>query len=91
LENIDEKDVETCVSVVHGLEIVCETLIGAAIDSTMSVPTSEESLLDVIKNVVVDCLFKTPKDCQFRIEVMQVLGYGKIPWRLLEKIHLQYL
>ena len=49
LENLDEQDVETHVSVVHGLEIVCETLTSVAIDSTMSVPTSEESLLDVIK------------------------------------------
>jgi hypothetical protein len=28
----------------------------------MSVSTSEDSLLDVTKNVVVDCLFKAPKD-----------------------------
>jgi hypothetical protein len=31
LENLDEQDVETCVSVVHGLAIVCETLTGVAI------------------------------------------------------------
>jgi hypothetical protein len=31
LENLDEQDVETRVSVVHGLEIVCETLTGVAI------------------------------------------------------------
>jgi hypothetical protein len=37
-------------------------LTGVVIDSTMSVSTSEESLLDVIKNIVVDCLFKSPKD-----------------------------
>ena len=31
LENLDEKDVETHVSVVHGLEIVYETLTGVSI------------------------------------------------------------
>jgi hypothetical protein len=33
LENLDEKDVETHVSVVHGLAIVYETFIGVAIES----------------------------------------------------------
>jgi len=85
LENIDEPDVETRVSVFHGLAIVCETLTGVAIDSTMSVPTSDESLLDVIKVLMWIAYLNPLKTIQFTIEVMWVLGYGKLPWRLLKK------
>lgn len=61
-ENPDDRDAETRVNAVRGLATVCETLTGACIDSTLSVPASEESLLDVIKNAVVDCLFKALED-----------------------------
>lgn len=61
-ENPDDRDAETRVNAVRGLATVCETLTGACIDSTLSVPASEKSLLDVIKNAVVDCLFKALED-----------------------------
>lgn len=61
-ENPDDRDAETRVNAVRGLATVCETLTGACIDSTLSVPASEESLLDFIKNAVVDCLFKALED-----------------------------
>lgn len=61
-ENPDDRDAETRVNAVRGLATVCETLTGACIDSTLSVPASEESLLDVIKNAVVNCLFKALED-----------------------------
>lgn len=61
-ENPDDRDAETRVNAVRGLATVCETLTGAGIDSTPSVPASEEFQLDVIRNDVMDCLFKALED-----------------------------
>ncbi|KAH9316185.1 hypothetical protein KI387_024812, partial [Taxus chinensis] len=61
-ENPDDRDAETRVNAVRGLATVCETLTCSSKDSRVFDASSEESLLLVIKNDVLECLFTALND-----------------------------
>ncbi|XP_057830679.2 tubulin-folding cofactor D isoform X2 [Cryptomeria japonica] len=60
-DNPDDRDAETRVNAVRGIATVCETLTCPDKDSRLDA-TSQESVLSVIKNDVIECLFKALND-----------------------------